>query len=135
MTSKTPITSPTIRVSSGTPRIRPARSDDLAALGVETFGATNRGWVAELDDVILGAAGVLHTRPFQAYATMRPEMKRWPKTMVRAIGMFREMLQEHYTSVYAVADEKYPNSMRVLEKAGFVHKHGRVFTWQRQLSR
>jgi hypothetical protein len=123
MTLKTPTISPTIR---------PAGSDDLAALGVQTFGVTNRGWVAVLDGEVLGAAGVLHTSPFQAYATMRPEMAKWPKVMVRAIGMFREMLQEHYTSVYAVADEKYPNSMRVLEKAGFQQVDGRVFKWQIQ---
>lgn len=122
----------TLRMQTTSPLIRPARASDLAALGVDTFGATNRGWVAELDGEVLGAAGVLHTRPFQAYAMMRPEMKRWPKVMVRAIGMFREMLQEHYTAVYAVADENYPNSMRVLEKAGFQHVDGRVFKWAYQ---
>ena len=88
-----------------------------------------RGYAAELDGEVLAIAGVIHTVPLQAFSLMHEGMRKYPKTIIKAIKVFRELLNKYDQPVFAIADEKESNSEKLLMKTGFEPMGGRVFKW------
>lgn len=103
----------------------------------EGYTGTVRGYVAEMDGKIVGSMGVMHVRPPVAFSSMAPEMRQFPRLIVTAIRMFREMLAEHYTYVVAAASPTERDPASVLQRVGFVpytkatEDHLGVYAWQR----
>lgn len=98
-----------------------------------TFRETFHGVTVIDDDVPIGLVGVLHTSPMQAVSYQTDELKRRPKTIVRAARLFRETVLSQYDEVYAVSDA----SDRFLDLAGFEYvattTQGRTFRCHKRL--
>lgn len=71
------------------PEIRPATAADLAAFYGTPPARTQRAWVAVLDGRPLAVCGVAYERgkPAFLFSEIRPEMKRYPKTIIRGARM------------------------------------------------
>ena len=82
-----------------------------------------RGIAAEHEGRVLGVSGVMYSTPMQAFSTMLPEMQEHPMAIRSAIREMRRILVEHGSVVFAIPDEKYQNSRRVLELTGFKPFH------------
>lgn len=100
-----------------TPHVRPIRQSDLSKF--EHHNETVRGFVIEIDDRLVAVYGVIHTVPMQAFSEMSEELKQYPKTIMRAILSFGDILKQYSNTIYAVPSPKYPNSYKVLERVGF----------------
>lgn len=111
---------------------------DLQRLKIPTFGYTVRAMVAELDGTPVGMCGVLHCKPFLAFANLTDEIRQHPSDIMRVIHGFGDWLAENYTSVIAVADIEENNAPAVLERIGFEYSHttsqGDVYQWQQPQS-
>lgn len=125
-------------MKSTTPTIRPLTAADIPHVLPPDTSGTVRGFVAELDGKIVGSMGVLHGDVPLAFSTMSDEMRKYPKLVVRAIKMLREMLAKHYTFVMAMASNTEDSTHRVLERVGFrpylkaTEDHRGIYTWQIQ---
>jgi len=112
---------------SKTPNIRPLTKSDLGEFN--SMGKTVRGYAIELDGEVIGIAGVLHTRPLQAFSRMKDELREYPKTIVKVIKMFKDVLKNYDMPVYAIASETEYNSTKVLERIGFELMNNRNYVW------
>ena len=99
--------------------IRPATGGDILDIYGKPFEFTMRAIAAEHDGKVLGVSGVLHSDPLQAFSTMLPEMQQHPMAIRSAIKRMRGILSEYGCAVYAIPDERYANSRRVLGLTGF----------------
>lgn len=106
---------------SKTPKIRPLKKSDLGEF--DSMGFTVRGYAVELDGKVIGIAGVLHTRPLQAFGQIKDELRKYPKTIMKVIKMFKSILESYDMPVYAIACKKEYNSTKVLERIGFEFSH------------
>lgn len=111
-------------------QLRPASKADVLTFLGKPFTESFRGIVAEKNGEVIGIAGVLHTLRLQAFSTITAEMKKHPKTIIKAVRLFREILNSYDTTIYAVASETERSSMRFLEHVGFEHYHERIYIWQ-----
>lgn len=90
---------------------------------------TIKGFAAELDGELLGVCGVMYATPMQAFSTIKEELQQWPKVIIKASKMLADILNECDATVIAVADERWPNSQRFLERVGFEHVEDRTYVW------
>lgn len=97
--------------------IRPLNRNDLNEF--THMGFTVRGLAIELDNEVVGIAGVLHSYPIQAFSRMSDELRKYPKTIMKVIRMFKSIVDKYETSIYAIASEEEKNSTKVLERIGF----------------
>jgi len=121
-------------MKSKTLTIRTMVATDLQHLNVDTFGATVRGRTIELDGEPVGIGGVLHQTPRQAFSVMDDKLRKYPKTIVKFFKVFREMLENNYSTVYAIASETESNAPGTLKRMGFefhsIDNEGReVYRW------
>lgn len=72
------------------PEVRVATAADLESFYGERHGTTQRAMVVVLDGQVIGIAGVAYDRnvPMALFADMKPEMKRYPKVIVRGARRF-----------------------------------------------
>jgi hypothetical protein len=98
-------------------KIRPLNRDDLKEF--VHMGFTVRGLAVELDGEVVGIAGVLHSYPIQAFSRMDDKLRKYPKTIVKVIKMFKAIVDKYDSPIYAIASEKEHNSTKVLERIGF----------------
>jgi hypothetical protein len=101
------------------PVIRAARQSDLKNTGLETYGYSFKGIVAELDGRVIGVTGVAFTAPLQAFGWWEEEMRQYRKTMVKAGRLMQGLLRSFNAPIYAKAHEDVPQACRFLEWAGF----------------
>jgi len=101
--------------------IRPLASNDLSEFN--HMGFTVRGLAIELDGEVVGIAGVLHTNPIQAFSRMDDKLRKHPKTIMKVIKKFKDILSNYNSPIYAIASEKEYNSNKVLERIGFKFFH------------
>ena len=76
--------------------------------------------------------GVLHSNPLQCFCDMKPEMKKFPKFIVKGIRLVRELLNEYQYDVYTFVDDNEPTSNSLLQHVGFVQLNERVYIWPQQ---
>lgn len=112
---------------SKTPEIRPLKKSDLGEFN--SMGKTVRGYAVELDGKVIGIAGVLHTRPLQAFSRMEDELRKHPKAIIKVIKMFKGILKNYDMPVYAIASETEYNSTKVLKRIGFELINNRNYIW------
>lgn len=109
--------------------LRRANKLDVIEFMGKPFSESFKGLVAEKEGRVIGMAGVLHTDQLQAFSTITDEVKKHPRVIIKAIRMFREILNSYDTEIYAIASEKEPTSMRFLEHVGFKHHDKRIYVW------
>lgn len=115
---------------SKTPNIRFLKKGDLKEF--DSMGFTVRGLAVELEGKIIGVAGILHSSPLQAFSSMDDKLREYPKTIIKVMRMFKNILSNYKSQVHAIASEKEYNSTKVLERVGFEFSHkteqGRFYT-------
>lgn len=104
--------------------IRPLTREDIP-----TIQATARGWAVVLDDTVVGTAGVVYTDGLQAWSELDPVMKKYPKIIMRLAHKVRDLCRQMNGPVYALADDQYERSGKLLEHIGFVHEEGPLYRW------
>lgn len=116
------------------PIIRPAKRNDVIAFQGEPYDQSFRGIVVELDDEIIGLAGVLHSNPLQAFSVISDTMRKYPKCLVLAARDFRKYLDMYDSPIYAMANPDEKNSEGYLEYVGFekFDESKRLYKWQQQ---
>ena len=102
-------------------KIRPLTRDDLSEF--VHMGFTVRGLAIELDDEVVGIAGVLHSNPIQAFSRMDDKLRKHPKTIVKVIRKFKDIVSSYSSPIYAIASKREYNSTKVLERIGFKFFH------------
>lgn len=103
----------------------------MEAVGLDPFaGKTLRGFAAELDGEVVGVAGVIYTKPPQAFTHMADNLRRYPKFILQFIDYFADWMKQHHTVLYAVPSCNEKNAKKVLERAGFRQYRGEVYKWQ-----
>lgn len=112
------------------PLIRPLKKSDLKEFN--NFGYSVRGSAIELDGEVLAIYGVLHSSPLQAFSSIDKKLRRYPKTIMKAILSFKEILYNYKLDVYAKCSETEKNSRRVLERVGFKLVSRRLYKWSPQ---
>jgi len=89
--------------------------------------------VAELDGKVIGIAGVMHSQALQAFSSMNGEIKKYPRTIVKAVREFRKILEAYGDSpIYAIADEDTKTAPGFLKHVGFKYYRDGVYRWQIQ---
>lgn len=109
----------------GQPSLRPFRHSDLEYFN--NYGCSARGITGEKDGKPILFAGILLSEPLQAFSVLSEDARKHPKLIVKAIRQFKTLVQSMSAPVYAIADEKEPNSEKVLVMAGFKKKYGRTY--------
>lgn len=101
------------------PIVRLATDDDVRAFYDGPLPLTVKAWVADLDGKVIGIAGMVydHGMPAYLFAGMKPEMKRYKRTIVRASKMVLDAFR--HVPAGAFVDPKIPNARRFLEHLGF----------------
>jgi hypothetical protein len=117
-------------MESKNPNIRALRKSDIIEFYDEPFPESVRGLAVELDGVPVGVAGVIHTNPLQAFSTMRDDLRKYPKTIVRTARQIKIILDSYNSPIYAYADEDEKNSVNFLKHVGFDQLDDGVFKWQ-----
>lgn len=118
----------------GAPVIRPATAADIREFYERPPGKSLRAYVAELDGTLLGIGGLFYQEDgaVGCFSVMRPGMKPHRKTILRAARLLAEMARE--AGAPAIADERHPNSRRLLSRLGFVSfgttQYGELFGWR-----
>ncbi len=124
-------------MKSTTPIIRPLKADDVPLVLSDLKSTTLRGFVAEIGGEIVGVMGVYHGREAPvAFSQLSDKLRKHPKTIVHAIRLFRQLLEQHYTCVYAAASKDEASTFRTLARAGFspytksTDQHRGLWVWQ-----
>lgn len=107
-----------------------AQKSDIISFFGSPFPQSTRAIVVELDGELLGIAGVLHSTPKQAFSSITDDMRKYPKSIVKAGRKLREILNLYEDDVFAVASDTEKNSKSFLEHVGFVPHYDEVYLWQ-----
>jgi len=115
-------------MGSKTPSVRPIKRSDLDLFGHHGFSV--RGFVIELNNEVVAVYGVLHTSPLQAFSEINEKLKAYPKTIMRAILSFKNIMKHYNKPIYAIPSDKQENSIKVLERIGFTLDDEGYYVWK-----
>jgi hypothetical protein len=112
--------------------LRPLTNDDLKAWWPDVAVACSvRGFVAEHEGEIKGLAGLMYMpTALVGFAEMGPDGQQHPLTIMRMVRAMQGLMKTVSAPIFAVADEKYPNSEAFLEHVGFERVVGRQFVFR-----
>ena len=106
---------------------RPATRADIEAF-YPNLTQTVRAWTVELNGEPLGVGGVYYQGDIAvAFSAFKPELDKWPMTKLRGLKKIMEIVGDR--SCIAIADEKFPDAPKLLERIGFQHIEGRTYKW------
>ncbi|WP_372809324.1 hypothetical protein [Litorivivens sp.] len=121
-------------MKSTTQVIRPVRRTDLDEFGQSGIG-TVRGLAVEVNGEVLGVCGLMYTSPMQAFSHIKPDLKQYPRLILRTARALADILDNCNSTVFAFADEDHATSQAFLSHIGFEHVTERVYKWHRQQPR
>jgi hypothetical protein len=99
--------------------IRPATQKDAEAFYGKKPIKSMRAYVAVLDGEPIGIGGVFRdSDAFVAFSEMKPEMRKYPKDIVRGYRMIFDIIKK-YNVVYAIANKQENNARKLITKLGF----------------
>jgi hypothetical protein len=110
-----------------TPLVRPLKKADLKSF--DSFNYSVRGVAVEIGGEVVSVSGVLHSSPPQAFSFMKDELRKYPKTIMKVILEFKDILNHYKIPIYAKCSNKEKNSRKVLERIGFELVDGRFYRW------
>src|SRR3990167_1139980 len=106
---------------------RPATRQDIN-LFYPNLKHTFKAWIVENEDRVLGIGGIYYDGDFIiAFSRFEPELDKYPLAKARGLKKIMEIVGDK--TCLAIADEKYPESTRLLERIGFKRIEGRVYKW------
>ncbi len=109
------------------PIIVPASAAHLAQIGEHPKGA-GRAYAAIAHGEVLGVCGYYHDRDrLVLYSKVRPELRRWKKTLVRGAKMALAAAMRVRSPIVASADPAIPGARRMLEALGFDLVEGNLY--------
>lgn len=115
------------------PKFRAATYEDLRDWYGEVPAYTIRAWVLEVDGKVLGVGGLayLKGRPNHLFTEWKPELKRWPLAMVKA--MRRGLSHLHGVPALARIHPDEPGAERISQMMGLTRagedKEGIIYRW------
>ncbi len=86
--------------------LRPATKADIIAYRGKPYRESFRGIVAELNDEVIGIAGVLHTDVLPAFSNIKDALRKHPKALILAEREFRKILNNYDSHIDAVESEE-----------------------------
>lgn len=99
--------------------IRPATQKDAEAFYGKQPIKSMRAYVAVEDGKPIGIGGVFRDKnTFVAFSEMKPEMRKYPKDIVRGYRVIFEIIKR-YNVVYAIANKQENNARKLITKLGF----------------
>lgn len=102
------------------PETRPASAEDIERFYGRRLPHSVAAHVAVLDGEPIGVVGLMFDpRGAYYFSDLRPEMRRWPMTIVRGVRAFLADVGE--TNAPAIADTEEPGAPRLLSLLGFDH--------------
>lgn len=103
------------------PVMRPATAQDFERFYHARPKTRCRAYAADLDGEVLGLCGVTYQmgKPV-AFSDIRPELRRYRRTLVKAAKMLNDLLDHIGGHVYAVADRDEATAPYLLARLGFV---------------
>ena len=111
------------------PTIRSLREQDFIDLYGEAPTVSVRGYAAELDGECIGIAGVSMKYPAEAFSLLDPRMKAFPRAIVEAVRLYRQLLSTITVPVYALADQDEPSAPIFLRHVGFEQLDEVAYKW------
>lgn len=114
------------------PILRPSRAEDAIALWGAPLDYTFRGITAELDGKVMGIAGVMFSRPAQAFLTMDDSIKGHKRFVVQCVREFRAIASEYDGKIFAIPDRQEETARVFLSHCGFIRHSEEIYRWDRQ---
>lgn len=112
------------------PKLRPIKRQDIVDMYGENLSVSVRGWAAVLDGEVIGIAGVAFSKPLQCFSFLDERMKDYPRKIIEAVKLVRELLASISLPVYATPDEDEKDTADTfLKHVGFVVLHRGVYRW------
>ena len=100
-------------------QIRPMIQSDLVAQYGFGFPYSVRGFAAEHDGEVVGVAGIMYSKPPQCFSKLDDIVKNFPRSVVVAMRVIRELLDRQTVPVYATPDKDEPTANKFLKHVGF----------------
>ncbi len=114
-------------------QIRPMIQSDLVTQYGFEFPYSVRGFAAEHNGDIVGVAGIMYSKPPQCFSRIDSVMKSFPRSVVVAVKVIRELLNRQTVPVYATPDEDEPTANTFLKHVGFKETElTGVWKWDQQ---
>lgn len=90
-----------------------------------------QAWVVKDEDKVLAVAGLaFRGHALELFSDIRPEMKRYPVTLVRVARAIMRRAQELNRPTFAIRDPDEPTSDALLRRLGFVETEQEgVYRW------
>lgn len=102
------------------PAIRQATPADVKHFGTRVAEFSFRGYVIEYEGAPIAIGGIYYQDGTPvAFSDLKPEVRRYKKTMVRACKMLLTLFDNAGAPVYAIANQKEPTAPYLLAKLGF----------------
>lgn len=116
------------------PRIRPAVESDIRGFykdGKWTF----RAYAAELDGEVLAVGGFYYDGPHVVvFSSVKPGAnEKYPFTAGRMVKKIMTLIED--MPCVALADDKFPDAPKLLERLGFEQVRGKAYRWVRKPQR
>lgn len=108
-------------------KIRPLKASDLIAQYGHGFPYSVRGFAAEHDGKIFGVAGIMFSRPPQAFSRLDEGIPL--RSIVQAMRKMRELLNQQTVAIYATPDEDESTADGFLKHVGFTQISEGVYQW------
>lgn len=113
--------------------IRPIKRQDLIDMYGHSFPMSVKGFAAVLNDRVIGVAGVAFSNPLACFSKINGEMKKYPRKVVEAVRLIRELLNSIDHPVYATPDEDEETAIIFLQHVGFQKTVNEgVYLWPQQ---
>ena len=117
-------------MASEKPKIRPLTPGDIEEFYPEGVKLSVRGVAVEVDGKVIAVAGMSLRVPYLAFSTMKDEMRKYPKMILKTARQLQDIMRQYKSDVFAEADVNEKNSFAFLHHLGFEHVDERLFVWR-----
>lgn len=101
-------------------KFRNATTKDAHAFYGKAPSNTFKGVVAVKGEEVIGIGGVFYMQShLVAFSDMKPEMRKYKKSIVKGVRLIMKMVKEAGRPVYTIACPDEPTASKLLEGLGF----------------
>jgi hypothetical protein len=113
--------------------IRAATRDDVMSMTGTTFDDNIWALAVERDGELLGIAGIQYSHPRMCFGNIKPELKNYPRELVRLAHRVTDKVADSKVPVYAIANEDEATAPGFLTHVGFEYfmtaPEGEIYKW------
>ena len=109
------------------------KASDLVEMYGHSFDCSAKGWAAHLDGETVAVIGIAYTKPPQCFSFIKEGIaRRFPRVVVGAMKLMRDLLNDLDVPIYATPDNDEPAADSFLRHLGFQQIDKEVYQWPRQ---